>query len=69
MRQMASNPDRTLPPLTPAQADHRRTLNRELRAAFLAGAEERSLREQGRGLTEDELQAVLRRYPGDVTGR
>ena len=69
MRAMASNLDRTRAPLTPAQADHRRALNRELRAAFLAGAEERSFREQGRGLTEAELLAVLRRYPGDLPER
>jgi hypothetical protein len=41
-------------------------LNRRLRLAFLAGAEERSVREEGRGLTEAELKAVLRRYPGDL---
>jgi hypothetical protein len=52
-----------------AEADHRRTLNRELRAAFLAGAEERSRRQQARGLTEAELRAVLRRYPGDLPER
>ena len=52
--------------LTPDQAEHRHTLNRELRAAFLAGAEERSHREQGRGPTVEELRAVLERYPGDL---
>jgi hypothetical protein len=44
-------------------------LNRRLRLAFVRGAEERSLREQGRGLTADELRRVLARYPGDITGR
>jgi len=34
-------------------------LNRKLRRAFLEGAEERSQRELGRGLTEEELQRVL----------
>jgi hypothetical protein len=43
-----------------------RELNRRLRAAFIAGAEERSRREAGRGLTEQELERVLRRYPGDL---
>ncbi len=66
---MASSPDRTRQALTSDQADHRRTLNRGLRAAFLAGAEEHSIREQGRGLTEAELRAVLRRYPGDLPER
>jgi hypothetical protein len=41
-------------------------LNRRLRLAFVRGAEERSVREGGRGLTEAELKAVLRRYPGDL---
>lgn len=41
-------------------------LNLRLRAEFIAGAEEDSQRRLGRGLTQDELQRVLRRYPGDV---
>ena len=41
-------------------------LNERLRAAFVAGAEEDSRRRLGRGLTRDELERVLRRYPGDV---
>ena len=41
-------------------------LNRKLRRAFVEGAEERSQRESGRGLTEDELRRILRRYPGDL---
>jgi hypothetical protein len=41
-------------------------LNRRLRAAFLAGAEEQSSRDNGRGLTEEELRRVLRHYPGDL---
>jgi len=63
---MASNPDRTRQALTPAQANHRGMLNRELRAAFIVGAEERSIPEKGRGLTKDELFVVLERYPGDL---
>jgi len=47
-------------------ADPRATLNHRLRAAFLAGAEEDSRRRLGRGLTREELEGVLRRYPGDV---
>ena len=47
-------------------ASRRRELNRKLRRAFVEGAEERSQRESGRGLTEDELRRVLRRYPGDL---
>ena len=46
--------------------DRFRELNRRLRVAFIAGAEERSRREAGRGLTEQELERVLRRYPGDL---
>lgn len=41
-------------------------LNRRLRAAFLAGAEEHALQAHARGLTVDELGRVLRHYPGDV---
>lgn len=52
-----------------ALAAHRADLHRRLRAAFIAGAEERSRREVGRGLSEDELERVLRRYPGDVPKR
>ena len=44
-------------------------LNRRLRLAYLLGAEERSNREAGRGLTEAELQRVLAKYPGDLPGR
>ncbi len=65
---MGPNPDRPHR-LTPAQANHRRAFNRELRAAFLAGAEERSVSEQGRGLTDAELRGVLRRYPGDLPAK
>ena len=44
-------------------------LNRRLRLAFLAGAEEDSRRRLGRGLTDEELERVLWRYPGDVPER
>lgn len=44
----------------------RAELNRKLRQAFIEGAEERSRRELGRGLTPDELDRILRRYPGDI---
>jgi hypothetical protein len=47
-------------------SDRFRELNRRLRVAFIAGAEEQSQREAGRGLTEQELERVLRRYPGDL---
>jgi len=46
--------------------ERRRRLNELLRAGFIAGAEEESRRTLGRGLTRDELDRVLRRYPGDV---
>jgi hypothetical protein len=51
------------------KAPGRRELNRKLRRAFIEGAEEQSRREQGRGLTTDELRRVLRRYPGDLAER
>jgi hypothetical protein len=52
-----------------ALAAHRRDLNRRLRAAFIAGAEEDSRSRLGRGLSEEELRRVLRRYPGDLPRR
>jgi len=52
-----------------ANGPRRRELNRKLRRAFIEGAEERSQRELGRGLTAEELRRVLRRYPGDVPER
>jgi hypothetical protein len=45
----------------------RRDLNQRLRLAFIAGAEERSRRTVGRGLTDEELRRFMRRYPGDLS--
>ena len=50
-------------------SSRRKELNRRLRAAFIAGAEERSRETVGRGLTGEELERVLRRYPGDLPKR
>ena len=47
--------------------DRHARLNVGLRQAFLEGAEEDSRRGLGRGLTAEELERVLRRYPGDLT--
>jgi len=44
-------------------------LNQRLRQAFIEGAEEDSWRRLGRGLTADEQERVLRRYPGDIGTR
>jgi hypothetical protein len=49
--------------------EHRIELNATLRAAFLAGAEEQALADQGRGLTGDELLAVMAEDPGDLPTR
>jgi hypothetical protein len=46
--------------------ERRADLDRRLRAAFVQGAEEDSRRRLGRGLTREELERVLRRYPGDI---
>jgi hypothetical protein len=46
--------------------DQRKCVNERLRAALIAGAEEASRRRLGRGLTREELERVLRRYPGDI---
>jgi len=54
-----------------ASAEHERRarLNQRLRQAFVEGAEEGSRRRLGRGLTAEELERVLRRYPGDLPER
>jgi hypothetical protein len=57
-------------PRQPTSNSHRLgELNRRLRVAFIAGAEERSRETMGRGLTDEELERVLRRYPGDLPKR
>ena len=63
MTQRAKTPFGAPPDLT---RDRRRRLNERLRQAFIDGAEEDSRRRLGRGLTAEELERVLRRYPGDV---
>ena len=35
----------------------------------MEGAERQSRESKGRGLTADELERVLRRYPGDIESR
>jgi hypothetical protein len=47
---------------------HRVMLNIRLRAAYVAGCEQRSIveRGRGRGLTEEEVRAALVGYPGDL---
>jgi hypothetical protein len=58
------------PPRQPTgSASRRSALNRRLRIAFIAGAEERSRETTGRGLTEEELERIIERYPGDVKDR
>lgn len=47
-------------------ADRQHCLNERLRTAFVEGAEDDSHRRLGRGLTREELERVLRRYPGDL---
>jgi hypothetical protein len=57
-------------PRQPTDIARRRTArNRRLRIAFIAGAEEDPRSRLGRGLSEEELEGVLRRYPGDLPGR
>ena len=40
-------------------------LERRMRLAYCQGAEERSRRQVGRGMTEEEIEGVGRAYPGD----
>jgi hypothetical protein len=49
--------------------DRRARLNQRLRQSFIEGAEVDMRRLLGRGLTAEELERVLRRYPGDVGDR
>jgi len=44
--------------------ERRRRLNERLRAAWVAGAETEWRKATGRPMTREELQRVLRRYPG-----
>ena len=45
---------------------HRARLNQRPRHAFIEGAEEDSRRRLRRGLTAEELERVLGRYPSDL---
>jgi hypothetical protein len=54
-------PERPIDP-----ADWQRRMNLRLRAEFIAGAEEEWRKRTGREMTAEELERVLRRYPGDV---
>ena len=65
-------PPRTIPRMTvnrPAfridSAVRRHRLNERLRAEFIAVAEEEWRRRTGRSMTAEEVERVLRRYPGD----
>jgi hypothetical protein len=49
--------------------ERRANLNRRLRLAFIAGAEGRSRETMGRGLSEEEFERIIERYPGDVKDR
>ena len=46
--------------------DRRRRLNERLRAEYIAGAEDERRRRAGRPMTAEELERVLRRYPGTL---
>jgi hypothetical protein len=49
--------------------EHRRRLNQRLRAEWVAGAEEEWRKQTGRPMTAEELERVLRRYPGEESER
>ena len=49
--------------------ERRARLNQRLRQAFIEGAEVDMRRVLGRGLTAEELERVLRHYPGDLPER
>ena len=48
------------------EPDWQARLNQRLRAECIAGAEEEWRKRTERPMTAEELQRVLRRYPGDV---
>jgi hypothetical protein len=50
----------------PTDPRDRVQLNERLRAEFIAGAETEWQERTGRPMTQEELERVLRRYPGDV---
>jgi hypothetical protein len=50
----------------PRDDERRRRLNERLRTEDIAGAEAEWRRRTGRPLTAEELERVLRCYPGDV---
>jgi hypothetical protein len=52
-----------------ADQERRARLNQRLRQAFIERAEVDMRRVLGRGLTAEELERVLRRYPGDLAER
>jgi hypothetical protein len=49
----------------PSDPDSRR-LNERLRAEWVAGAEEEWRKRTGRPMTAEDLERVLKRYPGDM---
>lgn len=51
---------------SPDPDERRRDLDRRLRLAFLEGAEQRSRDALGRGLTDDELRRIVRRFPAET---
>lgn len=53
-------------PRTEERIERRRRLNERLRAEYIAGAEAEWRKRTGRPMTAEELERVLRRYPGDV---
>jgi hypothetical protein len=71
MKELMGRSDGNIP-ISPSGMDvtHRLSpLNRRLRTEFLAGAEEDSRRRLGRAMTVEELECVLRLYPGDIGPR
>jgi hypothetical protein len=50
-------------------ADRRRRLTECLRAEWIAGAEEEWRKRTGRPMMVEELERVLRRYPGNLVDR
>jgi len=61
-----AGPDLTRPLPSRDPVERRRRLEERLRAEFIAGAEAEWRNRTGRQMTREELEQVLRRYPGDL---
>jgi hypothetical protein len=65
----SASADGSDPRTTADEQERRARLEQRLRQSYIEGAEVDMRRLLGRGLTAEELDRVLRRYPGDLAER